>query len=85
VDYRHLNNHTKKDKTPLPIMTKLQGRLGKATHFTRIDSINGFNLIQMALGHEKFTAFRAKIGQYEYMLIPFGLTNPPATLQRQIN
>jgi len=85
VDYRHLNQHTKKDKTPLPITLELQGRINRATHITRIDLKNGFHLIRMALGHEKYSAFHTKFGLYEYMVMPFGLTNAPATFQREIN
>jgi hypothetical protein len=35
----------------------------------------GFQLLRMAMGHEKFTAFRTKFGLYEYMVMLFGLTN----------
>jgi len=81
VDYRHLNDHTKKDKTPLAITEKFSNRINKATHITKIDMKAGFHLIRMALGHEKFTTFRTKFGLYEYMVAHFGSTNAPVTFQ----
>jgi hypothetical protein len=85
VNYHHLNQHTKKDKTPLPIMDELKSRLNGATHITKIDLLAGFHLIRMAKGHEKYTAFRTKFGLYDYMVMPFRLTNAPAPFQREIN
>jgi len=85
VDYRHLNAHTKKDKTSLPIMDELSRKIRGATFITKIDMRAGFNLIRMSLGHEKFMAFRTLFGLHEYMVMPFGLTNAPATFQQEIN
>jgi len=85
IDYRHLHDYTKKDKTQLPIMEELSSRVRGATHITKIDLKSGFHLVRMALGHEKFTTFRTQFGLYEYLVMPFALCNAPATFQREID
>jgi len=52
IDYRHLNDYTKKDKTPLPVMEELSSRVQGATHITKVDVKSALYLIRMALGHE---------------------------------
>jgi len=52
VDYRHLNDHTKKDKTPLPIMDELSRKMRDCDFITKIDMRAGFHLLRMAIGHE---------------------------------
>jgi len=52
VDYRALNKITMKNKYPLPLMSELRSRLGKATIFTKLDLKNGHYLIRMVEGEE---------------------------------
>lgn len=85
VDYRRLNEITKKDRTPLPLTNELKDRLIDKKWFTALDLKGAYNLIRMKEGDEWKTAFRTKYGLYEYLVMPFGLTNAPATFQRMIN
>lgn len=75
----------KEDRTPLPIIVELQNHLAGANFVMKIDMESGFHLIRMALGHERFTAFRTNFGLYQYLVIALGLTNVPATIQREVN
>jgi hypothetical protein len=85
VDYRGLNKVTIKDRTPLPLMSELCERLGRAKIFTKLDLKNGYNLIRIAEDDEWKTAFRTRYGLFEYRVMPFGLCNAPGTFQAMIN
>jgi hypothetical protein len=85
VDYRDLNNITVKDRTLLPIMDQLAEQVTGADWFTKLDLKAGYNLIRIRKGDEWKTAFRSPFGHYEYLVMPFGLCNVPATFQRMMN
>jgi hypothetical protein len=85
VDYRHLNDYTKMDRTPLPTMKELQSRLNSAIHIANIDLKSEVHFMRMALWHEQFPAFHTIFGLYEYMVMPFGCCNALLTFQREIS
>ncbi len=85
VDYRGLNRVTIMNRFPLPLMKELQDRTNKAKIFSKIDLKNGYNLIRIKKGDEWKTAFRTRYGHYEYLVMPFGLANAPATFQNMIH
>src|SRR6266849_9792876 len=84
IDYPGLNKVTLKDRYPLPLMSELRDRLGKAKFFTQLDLKDGFYLIRMAQGEEWKMAFRCRYGLYEYRVMPFRPCNGASTFQSMI-
>ena len=69
------------NKYPLPLISELLDKTRGGKWFTRLDLKNGVNRIRVAAGHEWKTPLRTKKGLFEYTVMPFALTNAPATFQ----
>jgi hypothetical protein len=81
-DYKPLNDYTVLDKHPLPLITNLIEQLNGKTLFTKFDIHMGYNNIRIADRDQKKATFTTPLGQYEPMVMNFGLCNVPATFVR---
>src|SRR4051812_32088388 len=75
----------RKNRYPLPLIGNLMDQLRSAKVYSKIDLCARYNNVRIAGGHEWKTAFRTRYGAFEYLVMPFGMTNSPATFQYFMN
>ncbi|KAF7641341.1 hypothetical protein LDENG_00284490, partial [Lucifuga dentata] len=85
IDYRGLNHITIKNRYPLPLLSSAFELLQGATIFTKLDLRNAYHLVRIHEGDEWKMTFNTPTGHYEYLVMPFELTNAPAVFQELVN
>lgn len=85
VDYRLLNKQTIKDRFPLPRIDALLDAMQGATCFSTLDLLSGYWQVEIEAGDMYKTGFNTPYGHYEWIALPMGLCNAPATFMRIMN
>ena len=82
IDYRLLNDITKKDAYPIPDIQTILDKLEGSDYYSFIDVASAYWCVPVRKGDIEKTAFSTHRGQFEMLVMPFGLCNAPGTYQR---
>ncbi|GJT60653.1 reverse transcriptase domain-containing protein [Tanacetum coccineum] len=82
IDYRKLNDATRKDHFPLPFMDQMIERLAGNEFYCFLDGFSGYFQIPIDPQDQEKTTFTCPYGTFAYRRMPFGLCNAPGTFQR---
>ncbi|GJZ48353.1 reverse transcriptase domain-containing protein [Tanacetum coccineum] len=82
IDYRKLNDATRKDHFPLPFMDQMLERLARNEYYCFLDGFSGYFQIPIDPLDQEKTTFTCPYGTFAYRRMPFGLCNAPGTFQR---
>nr|GEW15707.1 reverse transcriptase domain-containing protein [Tanacetum cinerariifolium] len=81
IDYRKLNEATRKDHFPSPFMYQMLERLARNKYYCFLDGFSGYFQIPIDPKDQENTTFTCPYGTFAYHRMPFGLCNVPGTFQ----
>ncbi|GJW59070.1 DNA-directed DNA polymerase [Tanacetum coccineum] len=82
IDYRKLNDATRKDHFPLPFIDQMLQRLARNKYYYFLDGFSGYFQIPIYPQDQEKTTFTFPYGTFAYRRMPFGLCNASGTFQR---
>nr|GFA16895.1 reverse transcriptase domain-containing protein [Tanacetum cinerariifolium] len=82
INYRKLNEATRKDHFPLPFMDQMLERLAGSKYYCFLDGLSGYFQIPIDPRDQEKKTFTCPYGTFAYRRMPFGLCNVPGTFQR---
>nr|GEU87393.1 reverse transcriptase domain-containing protein [Tanacetum cinerariifolium] len=82
IDYRKLNEATRKYHFPLPFMDQMLERLAGNQYYCFLNGFSGYFQIPIDPKDQEKTTFTCPYGTFAYRCMPFGLCNAPGTFQR---
>ncbi|XP_073273286.1 uncharacterized protein [Primulina huaijiensis] len=82
IDYRKLNDATRKDHFPLPFLDQILEKVAGNSYYCFLDGYSGYYQIPISLEDQEKTTFTCPFGTFAFKRMPFGLCNAPATFQR---
>jgi hypothetical protein len=85
INFRELNKVTVKNKYPLSRIDDLFDQLKDAKIFSKIDLRSGYHQVRIKDEDISKTVFRTRYGNYEFTLVPFGLSNAPVVFMCLMN